>query len=84
MVDKAEQMLEELLSTALEISLSAEERKALLSKRARKKCIFNKIRQKISVPLQLHGKKVFIFGKSGDTKEAKEILEEEFRLVKEV
>ena len=52
--------------------------------RARIRRIRNKIRQKISVPFQLHGKKVFVFGKSGDTKEAKEILEDEFRLVKKV
>merc|ERR1719341_1168104 len=56
MVNKAEQMLEELLSSAVEISVSVEEAEALLRGGKKKGCILNKIEQRISVPLTLRGR----------------------------
>merc|ERR1719222_1675566 len=83
MVYKAEQMLEELLSSAVEISVSVEEAEALVRGGGKKKeCILDKIEQKISVPLTLRGGKVVMFGKPGETKVAIEIFKEELRLVK--
>ena len=82
MVNKAEQMLEELLSTAVEISVSVEEVEVLARGGKKKECILDKIEQKISVPLTLRGGKVVMFGEPGETKVAIEIFKEELRLVK--
>ena len=82
MVNKAEQMLEELLSTAVEISVSVEEVEVLARGGKKKECILDKIRQRISVPLTLRGGKVVMFGEPGETKVAIEIFKEELRLVK--
>ena len=82
MVNKAEQMLEELLSTAVEISVSVEEAEALRRGGKKKGCILDKIKQRISVPLTLRGGKVVMFGEPGETKVAIEIFKEELRLVK--
>ena len=85
MVNKAEQMLEELLSSAVEISVSAEETEALFSRCGKERgCILDKIMQRISVPLSLHGRKAVMFGKPEETKVAKEIFEEELRLVQKI
>ena len=86
MVNKAELMLEEISSSAVEISVSDEERETLLSGGGKKKgCILEKIRQRISVPIRLQGsRKVVIYGKPEETKEAKEIVEEDVGLVKKV
>ena len=80
MVNKAEQMLEELLSSAVEMALSVEEKEALLRRGGEKEeCIVDKIRQRISVPVSLLGnRKVVIYWKP---KETKEIFEEELELV---
>ena len=78
-------MLEELFSSAVKISLSAEEKGALLRGSGKKKeCILDLIRQRIPVPLQIHEENVLMFGKPRDTEEAKKIFEEEFRMVKKV
>ena len=88
MVNKAELMLEELLSSALEIPLSVEEQEALMTASMRggnkKECILGRISQRISVPVQWvkQGRKVMIFGKVGERQEAKKIFEEELKLVK--
>ena len=86
MIDKAEQMLEEILSSAVEIALSVDEKEALLRGSGEKKeCILNKIRQRISVPISLRGSgKVVIYGKPEETKKAKEVFEEELGMVKKV
>ena len=86
MVNKAEQMLEELLSSAVEMALSVEENEALLRRGGKKEeCIVDKIRQRISVPVSLLGnRKVVIYGKPKETKEAKEIFGGELALVKKV
>ena len=85
MVNKAEQMLEELLSSVVEISVSPEEKDALLSRCGKERgCILDKIRQRISVPLSMQGMKAVIFGKPEETKVAKEIFEEELRLVQKI
>ena len=85
MVNKAEQMLEELLSSVVEISVSPEEKDALLSRCGKERgCILDKIRQRISVPLSMQGMKAVIFGKPEETKVAKEIFEEELRLVRKI
>ena len=56
MVNKAELMLKEISSSAVEISVSDEEREVLLSGGGKKKgCILEKIRQRISVPIRLQG-----------------------------
>ena len=84
-VNKAEQMLEEVLSSVVKISVSAEERDALLSCGVNKKeCIMYKIEERTSVPLVLQGCKVLLYGKPEETKEAKETFEKELRLVKKV
>ena len=81
-VGKAEQMLMALCSSVHEISLSSEEREALLT--GGKRCILTMIRLKLQVPLYLQGQKLLLFGKPSDTKEAKEIIEEELRLVRKI
>ena len=81
-VVKAEQMLEELLSSAEEISLSAEEREALMS--GGKQCIMGKIQQKLQVPAQLQGQKMMLFGKPEETREAKVVAEGELKLVSKI
>ena len=55
-VDKVEGMLEELLSSALEIFISGEERDALLT--GGRRCIMNKIQQKLQVPLSFQGQTI--------------------------
>ena len=85
MVNKAEKMMEELLSSAVKISVSAEETEALFSRCGKERgCILDKIMQRISVPLSLHGRKAVMFGKPEETKVAKEIFEEELRLVQKI
>ena len=84
MVNKAELMLKELLSSAVKISLSVEEKHTLLSKSGKKKkCILDVIGGRISVPLNFQDRNVLMFGKPRDTEEAKKIFKEELRLVKE-
>ena len=74
MVNKAEQMVEELLSSAVEIALSVEEKETLLRRGG--ECIVDKIRQRISVPVSLLGnRKVVIYGKSKETKEELELVQ---------
>ena len=50
----------------------------------RKKCIIGEIRQKLQVPASLGGQKILLFGKPEENKEAKEIVEEELRLVRQI
>ena len=87
MVNKAEPMLNELVSSAVEISLSFEEIETLLRGVGEKnKCILFKIVQRILVPVSFLGisRKVVIFGNPEETKDAKEIFEEELVLIKNV
>ena len=78
-------MLEDLLSSAVEITLSNEERQVLLGRGSRNTgCILNKIEQIISVPLSFQVGKVVIYGKPEETKKAKQIFEGELELVKKV
>ena len=79
-VVKAEQMLAELLASAEEISLSGEERRALMT--GGKQCIMGKIHQKLQVPAQLQGQTILLFGKPEEIKEAKVVVEEELKLVR--
>ena len=44
----------------------------------------DKINEKISVPISFKGKTIVMFGKPEETKVAKEIFEEELRVVKKV
>ena len=81
-VVKAEQMLEELLASAVEICLSGEEREALLTRG--KRCIMGKIQQKLQVPAQLQGQKMMLFGKPEETREAKVVAEGELKLVSKI
>ena len=81
-VVKAEQMLAELLASAEEISLSGEERRALMT--GGKQCIMGKIHQKLQVPAQLQGQTILLFGKPEEIKEAKEMVEEELKLVRKI
>ena len=81
-VVKAEQMLEELFSSAEEISLSAEEREALMT--GGKRCIMGKIQQKLQVPAQLQGQKMMLFGMPEETREAKVVAEGELKLVRKI
>ena len=87
-VKKAEQMLEELLSSAVEISVSGEEKAALLSGTGsgkKNERILDKINEMISVPIKFKGKQTIVmFGKPEETKVAKEIFEEKLRMVKKV
>jgi len=62
-VDKAEQMLKELLSYALEISLSAEESYAVARWQGGKGCLLNKLQGRLQVPVQLQGRKLVLIGK---------------------
>ena len=82
-VAKAEQMLKELRSSALnlKIPLSWEVKCALLTGKA---CILNKIREKLQVPLKLEGRTLVLVGKQEDTKKARLVVEEEVALVKKV
>ena len=80
-------MLEELLSSAVEISVSGEEKAALLSGTGsgkKNERILDKINEMISVPSSFKGKTIVMFGKPEETKVAKEIFEEELRVVKKV
>ena len=70
-VDRAEQMLEELWSSALEISITGEESAALLT--GGKNCIMYKIQRNLQVPLSLEGHNLLLFGKPEETKKAKEM-----------
>ena len=81
-VEKAEQMLKELLSSAREISLSSLEKDALLT--GGKGCIINKIQRKLQVPSSLLRQKLLLYGKPEDTQKAKDILDEELRLVRRI
>ena len=81
-VDKAEQMLKELLESVQEISLSWKEKDALIT--GGKKCIMNNLRRKLQVPSSLQGQKLLLFGKSEDIKVAKKMLEEELNLVRKI
>ena len=81
-VVKAEQMLEELLASAVEICLSGEEREALLTRG--KRCIMGKIQQKLQVPAQLQGQKMLLFGKPEETREAKVVVEEELKMMRKI
>ena len=84
-VNKAEQMMEELLSSVVEIYVSDEEKEALLRGGGKNKvCIMDKISHKISVPSAIRRQEVLIYGKPEETRVAKEIFEEELELVKEV
>jgi len=81
-VEKAEQMLKELLSSAQEISLSWEEKEALIT--GGKRCIMDNLRSKLQVPVSFKGQKLLLFGKPEDTKKAKEMVEKELRLVRKI
>jgi len=89
LVNKAEPMLEELLSSALEISLqfslSDEEDRALL-KGGKEGCIMNEISRRISVPVHCDNinRKLVIYGEKEEMMEAKNIVEEELRLVNKI
>ena len=75
-------MLEELFSSAVKISLSAEEKYALLRRSDKKKeSILDLIRQRISVPSSFHDENILMLGKPSETEEAKKIFEVELRLV---
>ena len=80
-VSRAEQMLKELQSSALKITLSGEVRDALLTGRG---CILNKIGEKVQVPLSLEGCTLVLVGKQEDTKKARLVVEEEVALVEKV
>jgi len=79
LVNKAEQMLQELLSSAIEISLSDEEDRAL-----HKGCIMKEMSRRISVPVHCDNRKLVIHGEKKEMMEAKHIVEEELRLVKRI
>ena len=85
LVNKAEQMLEELLSSAMEISLSDEEDHAL-HKGGKEGCIMNEISRRISVPVHCDNinRKLVIYGEKEEMMEAKNIVEEELRLVNKI
>jgi len=78
-VEIAEKMLSELVSSAQEVSLSYEERTALLS--GGKGCLLEKIEVMLEVALGIEGRKLVLFGKSEDFKKAMGIIEEELRKI---
>ena len=82
-VNKAEQMLQELLSSAMEISVSDEEQCALL-KGGKEGCIMNEISRRISAPVHCRDGKLVIHGEKEEIMEAKHIVEEELRLLKKI
>ena len=66
-------MLEELLSTALEISLQfslSDEEDRALHKGGKEGCIMNKISRRISVPVQCENRKLVIYGEKEEMMEA--------------
>ena len=76
-VEKAEQMLLELLSSAKEKNLSSDEKKALMG--GKKKCLLAQLRGRSQVPVSYQGGKLFLFGKPEETKKAEEMFEEELK-----
>ena len=76
-VENAKGMLMELQSSAQELSLSYEEKTALLS--GGKGCLLKKLQVMLQVALGIEGRKLVLFGKSDDSKKAMEIIEEELR-----
>jgi len=76
-VENAKGMLMELQSSAQELSLSYEEKTALLS--GGKGCLLKKLQVMLKVALGIEGMKLVLFGKSDDSKKAMEIIEEELR-----
>ena len=76
-VEIAEKMLSELVSSAQEVSLSYEERTALLS--GGKGCLLEKLQVMLPVAASIEGRKLVLFGKSEDSKKAVEMIEEELR-----
>merc|ERR1719341_2273381 len=76
-VENAKGMLMELQSSAQELSLSYEEKTALLS--GGKGCLMKKLQVMLQVALGIEGRKLVLFGKSDDSKKAMEIIEEELR-----
>ena len=76
-VENAKGMLMELQSSAQELSLSYEEKTALLS--GGKGCLLEKLQAKLQVAACIEGRKLVLFGKSEDTKKAMGIIEEELR-----
>ena len=81
-VDKAEQMLKELLSSVQEVYVSWEVKDALIT--GGKRCIMDNIRRKLQVLLSLQGQKLLLFGKPEDIKVAKDMLKEELNLVRKI
>ena len=76
-VENAKGMLMELQSSAQELSLSYEEKTALLS--GGKGCLLKKLQVMLQVALGIEGRKLVLFGKSEDSKKAMGIIEEELR-----
>ena len=77
LVENAEKMLSEIVSSAQELSLSYKEKDALLS--GGKGCLLKKLQVMLQVALGIEGRKLVLFGKSDDSKKAMEIIEEELR-----
>ena len=77
LVENAEKMLSEIVSSAQELSLSYKEKDALLS--GGKGCLLEKLQAKLQVAACIEGRKLVLFGKSEDTKKAMGIIEEELR-----
>ena len=73
-VEKAEQMMEELLSSAKDIYLSYEEKDALLI--GGKNCILVSMCGRLQVPAQIQGRKLVLIGKPEETSQAREMVEE--------
>ena len=73
-VEKAEQMMEELLSSAKDIYLSYEEKDALLI--GGKNCILVSMCGRLQVPAQIQGRKLVLIGKPEETRKAREMVEE--------
>ena len=78
-VDKAEEKLRELSSSALKIFLSYEEKQALVT--GGRSCIMHRIRRKLQVPAGLQGSTLLLVGEPKKTKEAMEIILRELKLV---
>ena len=78
-VENAKGMLMELQSSAQELSLSYEEKTALLS--GGKGCLLKKLQVMLQVALGIEGRKLVLFGKSEDSKKAMGIIEEELRKI---
>ena len=72
---KAEEKPRELLSSALEISLSYEEKQALVT--GGESCILQSTRERLQVAANSQGKTLLLVGEPEKTKEAMEFIERE-------